>query len=515
MPVTEASLRAELERLRRAVGDHLGFAFEDDELEQLGHTLRARVAALALPSFDAYLTRLKSGTYRAEETAALAELFAVTETFFCRNQEQIQALVDAVLPRRAPMESRRLRIVSAGCASGEEPYSIAIALREALPDLDSWDVKIFALDVNQRALERAERARYSAWSLRATPEPIKARYFTQAGSEFVLDERVQRLVEFREHNLADPEPLFLRALAADAIFCRNVIMYFTPEAMRRVVADLSSALLPGGLLFLGHAETLRGLSHDYHLCHTHGTFYYELKERPPVSSRRRPDARPSPTPESLELPAGVEGSSSWLEAIRAASQRITARARARAQQSSSSRDVAALDPEASARSELSRVFDLVERERFDEALVLLDGLPAAAGAHPDALLLSAVLLTNAGRLNDAERACRRLLEADELHAGAHYLTALCREHAGDALGAAAHDRMAVHLDPSFAMPHLHAGLVAKRRGALGTARHELEQALMLLEREDTSRLVLFGGGFSRAALTALCRSELGRLGSGG
>jgi chemotaxis protein methyltransferase CheR len=165
--------------------------------------------------------------------------------------------------------------------------------------------------------------------------------------------------------------------------------------------------------------------------------------------------------------------------------------------------------------QLGRIFDLVERERFEEALARLERLPAAAGAHPDALLLSAVLLTNAGRLADAERACRRLLELDELHAGAHYLTALCREHAGDASGAAEHDRMAVHLDPSFAMPHLHAGLVAKRRGALGTARHELEQALMLLEREDTSRLVLFGGGFSRAALTALCRSELGRLGGGG
>jgi chemotaxis protein methyltransferase CheR len=511
--MTTASVRAELERLRTAVGDHLGFAFEDDELEQLGHTLRQRVTTLKLPTLDAYLARLKSGAHREEETAALAELFTVTETFFCRNQEQIQALVDAVLPQRARTECRRLRIVSAGCASGEEPYSIAMALCEAVPDLDHWDVKIFALDVNRRALERAERAQYSAWSLRATPEPIKARYFTQAGREFVLAERVRKLVEFREHNLADPEPLFLRALAADAVFCRNVIMYFTPEAMRRVVADLTSALLPGGLLFLGHAETLRGLSHEFHLCHTHGTFYYQRKERAPVSSRRRPDARPSPPPEVPALPAGVEGASSWFEAIRAGNARLPTLSHS--SEPNATRGAIEEDPETRGHAELNRIFELVERERFDEALVLLDGLPAAAGAHPDALLLSAVVLTNAGRVTDAEHACRRLLEADELHAGAHYLTALCREHAGDALGAAEHDRMAVHLDPSFAMPHLHAGLVAKRRGALGTARHELEQALMLLEREDTSRLVLFGGGFSRAALTALCRSELGRLGSGG
>jgi len=273
--------------------------------------------------------------------------------------------------------------------------------------------------------------------------------------------------------------------------------------------------LPGGLLFLGHAETLRGLTHDYHLCHTHGTFYYQLKERPPVSSRRRPDTRASLPPEPVALPAGIEGAKSWFEAIRAASERVATLSNAPAPVAGAPHDAAACSPNVLAGSHLNRIFDLVERERFDEALALLDRLPAAAGAHPDALLLSAVLLTNAGRLADAERACLRLLEADELHAGAHYLTALCREHAGDALGAAEHDRIAVHLDPSFAMPHLHAGLVAKRRGALGVARHELEQALVLLEREDTSRLVLFGGGFSRAALTALCRSELGRLESGG
>ena len=513
--MTPVNERAELERLRVAVADHLGFAFGDDQLEQLGHTLRSRVASLALPDFDAYVARLKSGQHREQETAALAELVTVTETFFCRNQEQIQALVDAVIPQRALTEGRRLRIVSAGCASGEEPYSIAIALCEALPDLDDWDVKIFALDVNRRALQQAEQARYGAWSLRATPEPIKSRYFTPAGNKFALVERVRRLVEFREHNLADPEPLFLRALAADAVFCRNVLMYLTPEAMRRVVADLTSALLPGGLLFLGHAETLRGLTHDYHLCHTHGTFYYQLKERPPVSSRRRPDTRASLPPEPVALPAGIEGAKSWFEAIRAASERVATLSNAPAPVPGAPHDAAACSPNVLAGSHLNRIFDLVERERFDEALALLDRLPAAAGAHPDALLLSAVLLTNAGRLADAERACLRLLEADELHAGAHYLTALCREHAGDALGAAEHDRIAVHLDPSFAMPHLHAGLVAKRRGALGVARHELEQALMLLEREDTSRLVLFGGGFSRAALTALCRSELGRLESGG
>jgi chemotaxis protein methyltransferase CheR len=156
----------------------------------------------------------------------------------------------------------------------------------------------------------------------------------------------------------------------------------------------------------------------------------------------------------------------------------------------------------------------MRRERFADARALLEALPPAAGKHPDALLFSAVLLTNDGRVADAERACERLLELDELHAGAHYLKALCREHAGDTRGALEHDEVAVHLDPTFAMPHLHAGLMARRAGDALVARRELGQARALLEREETSRLVLFGGGFSREALTALCRTELGKLGGG-
>jgi chemotaxis protein methyltransferase CheR len=104
--------------------------------------------------------------------------------------------------------------------------------------------------------------------------------------------------------------------------------------------------------------------------------------------------------------------------------------------------------------------------------------------------------------------CRRLLKIDELNSGAHYVLALCREGARDQPAAANHDQVAVYLDPAFAMPRLHLGLLARRAGDSGTARRELAQALALLQREDASRLLLFGGGFNREALLGLCRAEL-------
>lgn len=500
----------ELERLELVMSEQLGFAFEHDRREQLGVAAEARAAELGLESLGAYLERIETPAFRREEVASLAETLTVTETFFFRNPDQLTALVGAVLPERARRSGQRLRILCAGCASGEEPYSIGIALREGAPELERWNVQILALDVNRAMLAKAERAIYTPWSLRATPEGIRARYFKRTGNGLELDPEIVKMVTFRAQNVAEDDPLFYRALACDAIFCRNVIMYFTPASMRRVVTRLTEALLPGGFLFLGHAETLRGLSHDYHLCHTHETFYYQRKEAGVPQSTRFAASQPLPAPEPDELPVVVAEAVSWFEAIQRATHRV-----AELTQSESSRGAPARAPRVVPKTsvaELAPVLELMRRERFAEARVLLDALPPDAGKHPDALLFSAVLLTNDGRLAEAEHACERLLEADELHAGAHYLKALCREHAGDARGALEHDEVAVHLDPTFAMPHLHAGLMARRAGDALVARRELGQAQVLLEREETSRLVLFGGGFSREALTALCRTELGKLG---
>jgi chemotaxis protein methyltransferase CheR len=162
---------------------------------------------------------------------------------------------------------------------------------------------------------------------------------------------------------------------------------------------------------------------------------------------------------------------------------------------------------------LQLALELLKQERFADALDLLGRLPPESVHDPDVLLLHAALLTHSGQLSTAERASEQLLERDELNTGAHYLLALCRESAGDRQGARDHDQTAVYLDPGFAMPRLHLGLMARRAGDLDEARHELGQALLLLKREDASRLLLFGGGFGRDALISLCRAEL--LSAGG
>jgi chemotaxis protein methyltransferase CheR len=195
----------------------------------------------------------------------------------------------------------------------------------------------------------------------------------------------------------------------------------------------------------------------------------------------------------------------WAETIRKATERVTTIL--------APRNGLAVDPAPPVGWDSTPVFELLGRERFAEALAYMRGAPTPAQTDTDLLLLEAALLVHNAHIPEAQELCQRLLLRDEFSAGAHYLLALCCEHAGRRAQACEHDRVAAYLDPAFAMPRLHLGLLAGRSGDRDSARRELARALMLLEHEDASRILLFGGGFNRKALTDLCRSAL--LESGG
>jgi chemotaxis protein methyltransferase CheR len=492
----------DLERFRAAIVQRIGLQFDDGKLGFLGEVLQRRLDRLNRAT-EAYLRDLEGPRPNGEITALAREL-TVGETYFFRNNEQFRALAEVVLPERMRVDRvpRVLRLLSAGCASGEEAYSMAIVVRESIAD-PRWEVAIRAVDLNPAALEKAARAHYSSWALRETPPDIQRKWFRPDRGDFVLDGAVRAAVRFGDGNLAGDDPELWQPGAYDAIFCRNVLMYFAPEQMRAAIARISQSLAPGGFLFLGSAETLRGVSDAFHLRHSHETFYYELKEGG-AAARPRP-ARPLPA--SIRAGASLlPADAAWIDTIREATERVAALV-----PMPTAADAPAEPP--ALPWDAAPALDLLRRERFGEALDHVRAGPPALGKDPDVLLLEAALLAHSGQLVAAEDACHRLLLIDELNAGAHYLLALCREHCGHRERAGDHDRVAAYLDPSFAMPRLHLGLLARRAGDRTAACRELAQALVLLRREDASRLLLFGGGFSREALMGLCESSLKECGT--
>jgi len=484
-PVPDAE---DIGRFRTILGQRLGFHFEDDRLDDLAELLRTRLAASDAERYSLYLDRLSTRHDRGE-ISTLAETLTVGETYFFRAIDHFHALTELALPARMKVRAgqRQLRILSAGCASGEEAHTIAMLIKERLPELASWQVSILGIDINPAVIKKAQNGRYSAWSLRETPDEMRRAYFTESGQQLVLADSIRRAVTFEQRNLVDPDPGFWVAGSFDVIFCRNVTMYFGLEVMRTVVARLADALAPGGYLFLGHAETLRNLSHQFHLRHTHNGFYYQ----------RRDDETEGPSSLGRVEPPSMGTSGSWTDAIRGASERIAT--------------LTAPVPATTASPshwDLSSAVELVRKERFTEAMQLVRALPPESYADRDTQLLLAALLTNSGHLPEAREVCEHLLTLDELNAGAHYLLALSLEHAGDLDAARDHDQTAAYLDPTFAMPRLHLGLMAKRASNFDIAKRDLTEALSLLTREDASRILLFGGGFTREMLSELCRTEL-------
>lgn len=488
-----SELAAELalrERLREVVTARLGLELDDARLTELHEVVDERRRARH-EELERYVQRLERPEGR-EELRALADRITVGETYFFRHTAQLSAFVEEVLPALAPAAASRggLRLLSAGCSSGEEPYTLALLLREHLPRLaPGCRGEVLAVDLSPAALARARRARYSSWSLRQVDPQRRAREWRRAGNEWCLEPAARELVTFEERNLIEPDPAFWLPGRFDAVFFRNVGMYMPPARFREVIERCADSLVPGGFLILGDAETLRGVTQRFELRHTQGAFYYRLRAgaaaAPPVFVRPAPVAAP-------ELDA------TWVETVQAAAARIE-------------RLIARPPPvppdppqEREPRWDLAAVTQLLAEDRLDAAQAALEALPSAALRDPAALLLRATVLTNRGRIDAAEAACRALLDVDGLNAGAHYLLALCREQRGDRAGAAELDRTAAHLDPSFAMPQLHLALLARGAGDRRGEQRALRAARDLLAREDTARLAVFGGGFSREALLALC-----------
>jgi chemotaxis protein methyltransferase CheR len=507
---------AEVHRFQDAVRRRLGLAFDAGRVDALADVIERRMEKVGVAETSLYLDLLGTPGRSEDEWRALAEGLTVSETYFFRDPAQFRALADLAREGRLRegSASRPFRVLSAGCASGEEAYSLAIVLGDAWPDAPAGAIELSGVDVSPLMIEKAERARYTSWSLRETPEDVRARFFRQEGRDYVLDPRIRGRAAFEVRNLVMEDAGFWQPERFDVIFCRNVIMYFAPDVARAVVDRLARSLAPGGWLFLGHAETLRGLSSDFHLRHTHGTFYYQR--------RRSRGERASPPAPSFAAGTAVEGRSapaaapsvdtSWFDAIRGASDRIAHLAGGVGTAPGDPPSTEAPAPPSERAMDLVRVLELLRQDRYSEALEAMRRLPADASGDPDALLLRAVLLTNCGGQSEAEGACRRLLERDELSAGAHYLSALCRERAGDLPGAMEHHQAAVYLDPAFAMPRLRLGMLERRAGAVESGIRDLEEALNLLAREDSSRILLFGGGFSREALVRLCRREIDTCG---
>ena len=230
MAASETDAFIDLERFRALVEERFGLSLEEHP-EHLSRFVRQRMHATGCATFGAYELFLTASSEARAEFRTIVESLTVGETHFFRNGDHFRALVDHALPERlgkAPAHGP-IRVLSVGCASGEEAYTIAILVRENFAHLGAADVWLRGIDLNPAAVSRAKRARYSSWSLRETPERIREKYFRSVGNEIHLNDDIRVMVSFEERNLFDGDARFWAPSSFDIVFCRNVVIYFNQE----------------------------------------------------------------------------------------------------------------------------------------------------------------------------------------------------------------------------------------------------------------------------------------------
>ncbi|HRI45521.1 MAG TPA: protein-glutamate O-methyltransferase CheR [Ignavibacteriaceae bacterium] len=262
-PKVELSVQS-FEKWRSFIYDSCGIYFQDNKKYLLESRLQKRVTFLGLKSFDEYLEYLKFNPGRNLEMRYLYEAITINETFFFRNQPQLDALVSTVVPQILDAKGKfgrpKIRIWSAASSTGEEAYSTAIVISELIkPKVPTLDVEIIGTDISQAVIETAKKGIYKEYSIRNTPPYYLKKYFKFNGSAYEINSSIRDMVSFKLLNLYDDQGM--RAMTNfDIIYCANVLIYFNLNSKIKVVQHLYNSLQRGGYLFIGYSETLHGVS---------------------------------------------------------------------------------------------------------------------------------------------------------------------------------------------------------------------------------------------------------------
>jgi chemotaxis protein methyltransferase CheR len=261
--------------IRDIIKDYCGLYFDDSSRYLIEKRLSRRVKNHHLSDFRDYYRFIRYDKNTEEELSAIMDILTVNETYFFREQHQLKAFSEEVLEelKETNKEKKTLRIWSAGCSTGEEPYTVTMLINEK-NNFNGWDIEIYGSDINQRVLQTARKGTYRKNSFRTTEPYYIRKYFEEEDGGFKIDDRIKKHVNFSYLNLLDPFKMrFLGKM--DVIFCRNVLIYFDNASRKRVIENFHERLVAGGYLFLGHAESLMNISTAFNLKHLKNDMVYQ------------------------------------------------------------------------------------------------------------------------------------------------------------------------------------------------------------------------------------------------
>jgi chemotaxis protein methyltransferase CheR len=448
-----------LSRISEFVAQAMGWDYPPSRHGDLRRGIAAAAKELGFDSAADCAHRCLAGVMTKPQLDRFASYLTVGETYFFRESKAFENLANDILPKLAGRTDRTLRIWSAGCCTGEEPYSIAILLRELLPDWRQWKITILATDINQRFLRKAEAGLFGEWSFRSAPAWLKSRYF-RAPSEgrFEILPEIAEMVHFAHLNLAadDYSAVLSEFGPMDVIFCRNVLMYFQSSQARKVVERLYRAQAEGGWLIVGASELSHNLFSPYFPVNLNGSFLYQKDSNKPPAAVR----------ETMPFTSDLLN-----------------------------REVIDLD--------VPFLVSAAPEPAPQEFAELPEPVPEPEST---ALSIEARSFADQGNLTAALGCCDRWIAADKLNPASHYLRSVVLQEQGAILEAIQSLQRALYLDPEHVLAHFAMGNLARGRNQFLESRRHLSNALRLLKTFSPQTVLPESDGVTAARLAEIIGS---------
>jgi len=491
-----------LSQISEFVAAQMGLHFPPERWRDLerGISYAARESNAENP--ESFIHRLLATPLTKNQVELLASHLTVGETYFFRERKTFEILEEHILPeliRSRRGTNQHLRIWSAGCASGEEPYSIAILLHKLISDLERWRITILATDINPHFLHKAREGVYGDWSFRGTPPWVREGYFKKIeDGRLRIHSSIQKMVTFSHLNLAeDAYPsLSNNTNAMDVIFCRNVLMYFTEECQKIVAHNFDRSLVEGGWLLVSPSEASHVLFSQFRTVNLSSAILYRKdgNKAPGI------DVSPSYVPEEptpwLQPTTNLVSESEPASAIFPDFPEMLPTSPGEFQK----QDVQPSQyQEALAHYEEGCYSDAADRLKFWLSQNQNDS---------NAMNLLARVHANQGQLVTALEWCEKAIAADKLNTGCHYLRATILQEQGVMEEAQASLQRTLYLDPKFVMAHFSLGNLALRQGKVKEADKHFENALSLLQAYRPEEILPESDGIAAGRLMDIIQSTV-------
>lgn len=513
--MSEGVSDAYLQEIAGAVAAHFGLSFPRERWGDLTRALVRAGSELGFGEPRSLAEWLLQSPFQDSRIDALIDHLTIGETHFFRDERLFQVLESEILPALVATRAssgRHVRIWSAGCSTGDEPYSVAIVLSKLIADLTSWSVTIKATDVNRKFLEKARAGVYSQWSFRSVPPTIIDRYFARDGEASELLPEIRRMVTFDYLNLAkDPYPVASNDThGMDLIFCRNVLMYFTESCQQQVIEKLCDSLMEGGWLIVTPAEA-SVITHPRLAQENRGGAILFKKSagqsstvsRAPFTFEIEPPAPHSPANDSCVTQPGPL--------------RIEPQEPVHAPPPAVESDT---EPVCEGKGGPYRqALAVYEIGQYTDAVGRLTDILADPeldlGERCASMTLLSKAYANLGRLDEALEWSEKTVATDKLNPRSHYFHGSILQEQGRLHDAVSSMNKAIFLDPNLVVAHFALGSLLRQLGKQKESERHFRTALVILYKYGENDLVPASDGLTAGRLTDIIVSTTQKEGQNG